>query len=179
MINGVEKKKTQHNFVFIVLNFSLTFVFFFCEISDNYISLRSQTGMLPLFLNRECFSCFIPSSDFQLSSLRKQLERFPSQRAQLFVFSPHSWINNEIFFCALPCLSLSSFQSGQLNKYAYLVYVNQPYRCLFNTQRQPKSKPHLLHSLLPLWLYTALEGPLSKCQPQQCESTVQHHTGFS
>lgn len=88
MINGVEKKKTQHNFVFIVLNFSLTFVFFFCEISDNYISLRSQTGMLPLFLNRECFSCFIPSSDFQLSSFRSSWKGFHHRGHNYLCFLP-------------------------------------------------------------------------------------------
>lgn len=59
-----------------------------------------------------------------------------------------------------------------MNKYAYLVYVNNLHRCLFHTQRQPKRKSHLLHRLLPVCSYTALEGPLSKCH----SSVIAHYT---
>lgn len=105
-------------------------------------------------------------------------KRFFRRRHHYF-FSPPSWINNKLLFCVLPCLSFSSIQLGYLNKCAYLVYVNDLNQCCFLTQRQAKSKSHLLHRLLPVCADATLEGPLSKCQPQQCERTLHHCAGCS
>lgn len=44
--------------------------------------------------------------------------------------------------------------------------------------RQSKRKPHLLHNLLPICSYAALEGPLSKCQSQSSEQSMYSNAQF-